>query len=40
MTFPWTDLPDDIVNTKTVLSFKMFYDRYMGDNKYITEDIY
>lgn len=36
----WNSLPDDIVNSKTVLCFKTTYDRYMGINKYITEEIY
>ena len=29
-----------MVNSATVLSFKTMYDRYMGDQKYQTGDIY
>ena len=36
----WNALPDDMVNTSTVLSFKTMYDRYMGDQKYQTGEIY
>ena len=36
----WNSLPNDIVNSKTVLSFKTLYGRYMGVNTYITEKIY
>ena len=36
----WNNLTDDIVNTSTVLSFKTMYDRFMGDQKYHTGDIY
>ena len=36
----WNSLPDDIVNSKTVLCFKTKYDRFMGFNKYITHEIY
>ena len=36
----WIDLTEDIVNSSTVLSFKTQYDRYMGDQKYQTGDIY
>ena len=34
------NLTDDIVNSSTVLSFKTMYDRFMGDQKYHTGDIY
>ena len=37
----WNDLTEDMVNSSaTVLSFKTMYDRYMGDQKYQTGDIY
>ena len=36
----WNALPDDIVNSKTVLQFKTLYDRHMGFRKFITETIY
>ena len=36
----WNNLTDDIVNFSTMLSFKTMYDRYMGDQKYHTRDIY
>ena len=36
----WNNLTDDIVNSSTVLSFKTMYDRFMGDQKYHTGDIY
>ena len=36
----WNNLTEDIVNSSTVLSFKTMYDRYMGDQKYHTGDIY
>ena len=36
----WNNLTDDIVNSSTGLSFKTMYDRYMGDQKYHTGDIY
>ena len=36
----WNDLTEDMVNSATVLSFKTMYDRYMGDQKYQTGDIY
>ena len=36
----WNALPNDIVNSKTVLCFKTAYDRLMGNNKYTTQEIY
>ena len=36
----WNDLTEDMVNSSTVLSFKTMYDRYMGDQRYQTGDIY
>ena len=36
----WNNLTDDNVNSSTVLSFKTMYDRYIGDQKYHTGDIY
>ena len=36
----WNNLTEDIVNSSTVLSFKTMYNRYMGDQKYHTGDIY
>ena len=36
----WNDLTEEIVTSTTVLSFKTLYDRYMGDKKYQTGDIY
>ena len=36
----WNELPNDIVNAASVLSFKTLYDRHMGEVKYSTEDIY
>ena len=36
----WNDLTEDIVNSSSVLSFKTQYDRFMGDQKYQTGDIY
>lgn len=36
----WNTLPDDIVNCNTVLKLKTLYDRYMGDRKFLIEDIY
>ena len=36
----WNDLTEDTVNSSTVLSFKTMCDRYMGDQKYQTGDIY
>lgn len=36
----WNNLPDDLVNSNTVLKFKTLYDRYMGVKKYQIEDIY
>ena len=36
----WNSLTDEIVNSKTVLCFKTKYDRYMGNNKFTTNEIY
>ena len=36
----WNDLTEDIVNSSSVLCFKTQYDRFMGDQKYQTGDIY
>ena len=36
----WNALPDDIVNSKTVLQFKSLYDIHKGFRKFITEAIY
>ena len=36
----FSTLTEDMVNSATVLSFKTMYDRYMGDQKYQTGDIY
>ena len=36
----WNDLTEDIVSSSSVLSFKTQYDRFMGDQKYQTGDIY
>ena len=36
----WNDLTEEIMTSTTVLSFKTLYDRYMGDKKYQTGDIY
>ena len=36
----WNSLTNDIVNSKTVLSFKTIYDRYMGVRNYTTEVVY
>ena len=35
----WNNLPDDMVNSHTILKFKTLYNRYMGDKKYQIEDI-
>ena len=39
-TAKWNNLTGDIVNSFTMLSFKTMCDRYMGDQKYHTGDIY
>ena len=36
----WNDLTEAIVNSSSVLSFKTQYDRFVGDQKYQTGDIY
>ena len=36
----WNNLPEDIVNSKNVLTFKTLYDRHMGNRKFQTADIY
>ena len=36
----WNELPSEIVNATSVLSFKTLYDRYMADSKFDTDDIY
>ena len=36
----WNNLTGDIVNSSTVLSFKTVYEKYLGDQKYHTGDIY
>lgn len=36
----WNELPEDIINSKTVLRFKTLLDRYLNDSKYRVSDIY
>ena len=36
----WDNLPEDIVNSKTVLRYKALYDRHMGNRKSHIDDIY
>ena len=36
----WNNLPEDIVSSKTVLTFKTLYDRHMGNRKFQIADIY
>ena len=36
----WNELPEDIINSKTVLRFKTLLGRYLNDSKYRVSDIY